>query len=133
MIKLKQLLLLFTALCLITLVSCDKDKDDNPTTKADLLTAGKWTGNKVYSGGQDITEMAKQFGFDVTKGTVQFRKDGTYSTTFEGDTEQGTWEFTQGESHIMLDNDYEVKINKLDSKNFFMYDHEDDMEIRYVR
>lgn len=133
MIKLKQLQLLFTMLCLITLVSCGKDKDDEPSPHMAHLTAGTWTGNKIFSEGQDYTLIAKQLGFDVTKMTVQFNKNGTYTSSFEGDTEEGTWKFTQEETHLMLDDDYEVKINKLDANNFFMYDHEDDIEIRYVR
>ena len=129
--ELRLLPLVFSFLCLLTLASCGKD--DDPKSKAELLTAGNWTGNKIYSGGSDITSMMKGFGYDITKSTIRFNSDGNYSATFNGDSETGTWEFKNGETYLLMDGQDDVKINKLDANNLYLYDEAEDLEVRYVR
>ncbi len=143
--KLQFLSYLFAALFMVTMVSCDDDDDDNvdPTaSNTELLTAGVWTGNKVFFNGNDVTELAKDQ-IDVSTTTVKFETNGTYTGTIPGRTEaSGTWEFTNDESQVIMDsgtdNELTVDINMLSATELwaegeFLGENQGVYEVRFVR
>ncbi|NDK55946.1 hypothetical protein [Pontibacter fetidus] len=139
--KLQFLSYLFAALLMFTTVSCDDDDDNdnvNPDKEA-LLLADVWTGSKIYLGGQDVTEDYKDI-FDVTTVSVKFYEDGTYTFDMDGTAEDGTWEFANNQTQVLLDkgtDDEElVDINKLTATELWaegdLTGMGQDVEIRFV-
>ena len=131
MIKLRQLLVMFAALCVLTLAGCSKDDDASPADKESLLTSGAW---KYYSTVEDGEEEIYE-GDDTE--ILRFRNDGTFTVTYTdgGDemTEEGTWELVNDDKYILIDDEATLKITKLDSKNFYMYNEDLDYEIRFKK
>lgn len=95
--KLRLLPLVFSFLCLITLSSCGKDDDADPSRKA-ILSAGVWQGNKFYVDGDDWTSFV-----DIDNTSMEFKSDGTYIFEISGDSETGTWELTSNDQKILMD------------------------------
>lgn len=127
----RNVLLLFAFIFITSLTSCSKD-DATPDERVQLLTAGAWSGNKVYSEGEDVTEDMRSNGFDITTVNVLFKKNGTYSSTFDGSTEEGTWQLISNNSKLLLDGTDELEIKKLDSRSMYLVD-TDGFELRYIR
>ncbi|MBC5774986.1 lipocalin family protein [Pontibacter sp. KCTC 32443] len=140
--KLQFLTYLFAALLMVTTVSCDEDDDDTTPDKESLLTAGEWTGDKIYVQGVDATDdFAELFDFDVKNSTISFSADGTYTADSDFGSDEGTWEFSEDETQIILDegtdDETTVEVNRLTSSEFWaegdLADMGQDVEIRFVR
>lgn len=136
--NLKFLTYLFAALLMFTTVSCsddDDDKDLSPDKEA-LLTAGVWTGNKIFVGGQDFTSI---YG-DPSTVTMTFDDDGTYTLNIDGDVKEGTWEFTNNNTQVIMDkgpDEVVVDVNRLTSTELWaegdFIDIGQRVEVRFVR
>jgi hypothetical protein len=108
----------------LSLMSCSKEKDTEPT-QTDLLAAGTWTGYGIYYTGTDVTkEFRDDLGYDVTKYSIKFDKAKTFLETYDGSTRNGKWEFANGDKDIILDkgtsDEYTLTILKLDAKELFV-------------
>lgn len=138
--KLQFLSYLFAALLMVTLVSCDDDDDDATPDKEALLTAGVWTGSKIYYNGVDMTEDFSSF-LDVESTTIRFFNDGTYTVDVDGNAEDGTWEYTNNQTQILMDkgtdDELVADVNKLTSTELWVEgdfaDMGDEIEVRFVR
>ncbi|MER2997128.1 lipocalin family protein [Pontibacter populi] len=141
--KLQFLTYLFAVLFTVTMVSCDDDDDDNDVDpgKEAMLTAGVWTGDKIYYQGADFTEQLSGF-LDIKSATVDFNADGTYTGNLDGDSESGTWEFTNNETQIIMDADTDdeiiVDINRLTATELwvegdYMGTGEETIELRFKK
>lgn len=139
--KLQFLRLLFAALLMVTMVSCDNEDDDNATpNNQSLLTAGVWNGDKIYYQGIDVTEDFAAI-IDVKDTSIKFTKDGTYTITSDGSEEKGTWEFANNETQILMDKGTDdemlVDVNKLTATELWVEGDfgnlGDEIEIRFVR
>ena len=124
MIKLRQLLFMFAALCVLTLAGCSKDDDASPVNKAALLTSGEWELYESVEDGETYEEEGLTFMFD---------EDGTYMIHYLDESESGTWELTRNNGYLEFDGIEELKIKKLDSKNLHLYDEDDEYEIRFKK
>ncbi|MEJ8755785.1 hypothetical protein WG947_02150 [Pontibacter sp. H259] len=101
--KLKFLSYLMAALLLVTSVSCDDDDDDDASpNNTSLLTASTWKGDKLYYQGVDVTEDFSPI-LDVKATTIKFNANGTYTITADGTSDTGTWEFTNNETQVLMD------------------------------
>ncbi|WP_276495690.1 hypothetical protein [Pontibacter litorisediminis] len=123
--KLKLLTLFFASLSLLTLVSCDKD-DDQDLSKTEMLTGGEWTGNQVYSGGVNVTTQVEALlESDISSAKFNFAKDGSYTIKFDGNTiSSGDWQFGSSEKTIVLDEGTEDEntytVNKLTPSDLYL-------------
>lgn len=95
--RFKLLAFLFAALIVTTLSSCGKDDDAAPSRKA-LLTAKQWQGNRILIDNQDFTSF-----FNMDNTAMTFNTNGTYLIKLDGDTDNGTWEFTSNEQKLLMD------------------------------
>ncbi|TPE46072.1 hypothetical protein [Pontibacter mangrovi] len=128
--------LLFLCLFVPLLISCNKDDDEDVSPNLRLLTDGQWTGQAVYFGGQDQTDVFEQeTGIDFTKYTSLFNRDGTYSDTYDTQEINGTWEYENDERVILFDkgdsDEYTVVISKLDDDE--LHYQQDGIEFRFRR
>ncbi|WP_026236342.1 hypothetical protein [Pontibacter roseus] len=145
--KFQRLLSLLFALLLVTsLTGCGKDDDKGPSNR-DFLTAGTWTGNAIVVNGNDLTREFREdeeFPYDISQNTIKFDKAGTYLDSYGGRTDNGTWEFANGEKELLMDkgttNEYTLIIDRLNDKELFLYELVDDpnmgavkFELRFVR
>ncbi|WP_125185466.1 lipocalin family protein [Botryobacter ruber] len=125
---------LFFILILISFTGC-KDDEVEPSRR-DMLTGGTWNGTAVYSQGTDITESAKNSGFDITKNTLRFDTNGNYTDTYDGSSDTGTWEFAENESKLLLDkntsNEQLATISQLNA-NTLNVTFSSGLELRYTR
>lgn len=124
MSKLKFLTLFVASLLMLSLVSCDKD-DDKDLSKKDLLTGGEWTGDQIWMLGNNMTETLKNYGVTASQTKIDFKKDGTYTIKYEGETQQdGEWEFGSDETVFITNkgtsDETEYTINKLTSSELHM-------------
>ncbi|RDV11991.1 hypothetical protein DXT99_22945 [Pontibacter diazotrophicus] len=127
--NLKLYTLLIASFFMLTLVSCDKDTEDDVSPyvspNVTLLTAGEWTGRSVFQNGEDQTTVFEESNqFDLSNYTAVFKRDGTYAERYENNTiADGVWEFENNERGIVLnkgtDDEYNVVISKLDEDEFF--------------
>lgn len=142
--KVQKLLLYLFALLLVTsFSSCKKDDDKGPSNR-DLLTAGEWRGYAVFINGNEFTRELREhdeFPFDVSRYTFRFDKAGTYLHSYDGETDNGTWEFTNNEQSLLLDKSTRmqatIKISKLTDKEFHFIDSDEEsrseVEFRFNR
>lgn len=116
--KLHLITLLLVTLCTLSLTSCDDDDEENVSPNEALLTNGEWTGEGIYARPYpflpltNLAEFLRTVGedeladeLDITTTTFDFEPDGTFSATRDGDTETGTWEFTDNEQRIIISGD----------------------------
>jgi len=138
--KLKFLSYLFAALLMVTTVSCDDDDDDAAPNRQTLLTAQTWRGDKIYFQGDDVTEDFADL-IDVKNATIKFDTDGTYTAGSNGDTNEGTWEFTNDQQNqILMDEgtseEITVDVNRLSATELWLEGDltgfGEDVEIRFV-
>ena len=138
--KLKFLSYLFAALLMVTTVSCDDDDDDAAPDRQTLLTAQTWRGDKLFIQGEDVTEDFADL-IDVQSSTIKFNTDGTYTAGSDGDTEDGTWEFTNNQQNeILMDegtsDEITVDVNRLSATELWLEGDlsgfGQDVEIRFV-
>ena len=118
--KMKYFLMFSLALLILTQCGGDDEGDSNVD---DLI--GTWTASSVTFefdiGGQTLTQFfqdafgiseadaqllvdAFEQGFD---GTIQFKEDNTYDSSFDGDIETGTWTLSSDAMTLTLDPDLE--------------------------
>jgi hypothetical protein len=120
----------------VTLVSCDDDDDGGgATSKMDMLTAGIWTGNQALEDGQDVSAIWRDGGWDIKKYSLNFSENGTYTYTYEGNEQQGTWRFTRDEQYVKFNNAEEAQLSTLnENKLNLIYDMNGvSQELRFVR
>ncbi|MDX5419350.1 MAG: DUF4923 family protein [Hymenobacteraceae bacterium] len=71
-----------------------------------------------------MTQLFTEAGFDISKNTISFNKAGTYIDTYDGATENGSWELTSDEQSIVLDkgtnHEISVRIVRLTDAEFFV-------------
>ena len=130
-------------LCLtlgFTVASCDDDDDDAAPDRQTLLTAQTWRGDKLFIQGEDVTEDFADL-IDVQSSTIKFNTDGTYTAGSDGDTEDGTWEFTNNQQNeILMDegtsDEITVDVNRLSATELWLEGDlsgfGQDVEIRFV-
>ncbi|MCJ8166633.1 hypothetical protein MKJ04_17440 [Pontibacter sp. E15-1] len=105
LISIKPLLI---ALCLlVTLASCDKEKDEEvEPSRTELLTANNWKGDRILVAGTDAANYpnAGDFVPDPKSLSITFKTDGTYAASYvqNGQTipASGNWEFSSDEQSI---------------------------------
>lgn len=125
MYKIKILTFFLASVLLTTFTGCSKDDEEDVSPNVSLLTAGTWTGNAVYTNGDNITaEFEDQTQIDITKYTTTFKREGTYTDSYEGDVvANGTWAYENNERVIVFDkgtaDEYSVVISKLDEDELF--------------
>jgi len=105
----KKLSLLFAVAAMFVFAGCGKYEDGPGFSlrSKEARVAGIWTIEKYYENGVDITS---DFLADGTTVTVEFKKDGVYSTTvsytFLGqtytETETGTWALTNDNANLTM-------------------------------
>lgn len=122
--KLTLVAFLFASLFMVSLTSCDKDEDEG-LSKTELLTGGEWTGDQIWMLGKNVTEELKAYNVSASKTKINFKKDGSYTTKYDGDVmEEGDWEFGSGEKVIITDkgtsDETEYKVNKLTSSELHL-------------
>ncbi|MFD2245296.1 hypothetical protein [Pontibacter ruber] len=115
--KFRLLSFLFAAFMLLTLASCGKDDDAEPS-KRDLLTAQTWRGDKLYIDGVEATNnpYVIDYFIDIKGTTLKFEKDRTYTAIYtvgdEKETESGTWDLKNNDQQIafaFLSQDTDIK------------------------
>lgn len=115
--KLHLFALLMVTLCTLSLTSCNDDDEDDVTPNEALLTERVWTGEGIYvrpsflpltnlttflrAVGED--ELANEL--DITTTTFDFRTDGTFTATRDGDAQTGNWRFTDNEQRLVISGD----------------------------
>lgn len=87
----------------IVLASCSKDDDVKPKTKTDMLTAPTWA-FKELSG---VDPFTAAFAASFTPTDYKFNANKTYTASLLTLPYDGTWEFAEGETKIILDGDVE--------------------------
>ncbi|HEY4651060.1 MAG TPA: hypothetical protein VIG72_06575 [Pontibacter sp.] len=136
--RLHYLRYLFAALLLVTIASCSKDDDDDATPDKDLLlTDQTWTGDKLLIGGQDVTILYKD---RITKTTLKFNTDGTYTFDSDGTTKTGSWEFANDQKQVIMDknaaNELTADIKRLTATELWVegefFDLGQDVEVRFI-
>jgi hypothetical protein len=144
--KFQRLFSYFFALLLVaSLTGCGKDDDDNEPSNRDLLTAGEWTGQAIYISGTDATRLfLDELGYDITKSKVKYDKAGTYVSSYDRRSLNGTWEFTNNEQSLLFDkgtdDEYTARVIKLTATEYYIeqileFEDEDPLplEIRFTR
>lgn len=106
--KTKYLQLLLAALFTLPLLfACNRHEDDEVVepSKAALLTAHAWQGDKVLLMGIDVTksEAVPQDAPDVRTLRLTFNSDNTYVAESEALTVDGEWHFNEDETKIYFD------------------------------
>ena len=154
--KLHLFALLLLTLCSLSLTSC-KDDEEEVSPNTTLLTTGEWTGEGIYVGSLPLSFLLAQLGekelaeeADITDWILDFEKNGTFSLTTDGVTENGTWKFADNEKRvIIIGNDKKetnFTVKKLTEKNLNLEINVEDMgydpadlqgvskfELRFVR
>lgn len=103
--KINLIALLFMMLCAITLSSCGKDDEVEPS-REELLTSGAWRGDKILVSGTDASQFPGAEGFvpDPSTITITFNKDGTYTGQFIQNGQpvpiSGTWELSDDDKTL---------------------------------
>ncbi|MFD2999424.1 hypothetical protein ACFS7Z_03545 [Pontibacter toksunensis] len=109
--KLNTLALLLVTLLTFSLTGCKDDKEEASPYTA-FLTDGVWTGDAIYAGQFPVTtlltlagqtELAEALNIKTTK--FEFERDGTFTATKDGVTENGTWKFANDENQIIISGD----------------------------
>jgi hypothetical protein len=133
---LKHFYLFLVLLFSFTFISCNEDDSiGEEKTNTEVLTAGIWTGNRALSDGKDVTESWKS-DWDISKYSMKFSEDGTYTYTYDGNAQQGIWRFTRGEQYIKFNNAEEVQVSVLEAQKLnLIYDRQSGIaeELRFVR
>lgn len=110
--KLNTLALLLVTLFTLSLTGCKDDKEDDASPNTAFLTDGVWTGDAIYAGQFPVTtlltlagqtELAEALNIKSTK--FDFNRDGTFTATKDGVTENGTWKFSEDEKQITITGD----------------------------
>ncbi|GAB3203277.1 hypothetical protein ABID22_000933 [Pontibacter aydingkolensis] len=120
-----RLLPLLLLLLTVAFTSCDKDKDEDPApTNTDFLTAGTWKGFGIYYAGQNLTNEFAEDGYDMTKYSLRFEKNGNFTETYDGSSSPGKWEFANNEKTILLNkgtsDEFPLTVNKLDAQELYI-------------
>ncbi|MCC9168387.1 hypothetical protein [Pontibacter harenae] len=95
--KVNLFALLFLCLFSFTMVSCDKDKDDEiDPSITNMLTDGEWVGaamrfNNVLLTRDQLYVLTEGM-YDISTWTLEFNKNGTGTTSLMGETGSGKWE-----------------------------------------
>ncbi|RIJ41954.1 DUF5004 domain-containing protein [Pontibacter oryzae] len=106
------------------LVSCDDDSDeDAEPSKTEMLTTGKWKGDKILLNGINAASIpgigANASSFQTL--VLEFKNDNTYLATFtvEGQTEttSGNWQFNSAQTTLTLDMFGELNVKNLTDQN----------------
>lgn len=120
----KMLLLLALSLTVV-LSACKKDKEDDPKTKTDLLTASNWKmtastvspemevyddeGNIIGMSGDEFAQMEPCFKDDLTRFntnfTVTFDEGATKCDDSDPQSVTGTWAFKSNETMLSVTED----------------------------
>ncbi|WP_425392081.1 lipocalin family protein [Ekhidna sp.] len=126
----KSLFLSLLAATLLVFTSCSDDDGVSGDTSAQII--GKWTSGSVVIddisvNGEDLAsyfqglglpqEFIDQFQASLAEGfedgfliDIEFKADGTYTSTDEDGTDSGTWELTNNETKLLLDKNTEDEI-----------------------
>lgn len=85
--------------------SCSKDEDSNGSDNPeDLLTSKTWVLSSVSSDSDDAMVLLVVAILNYMKDSEYvFNADGTYTITFEGESESGDWEYTESSKTLLLD------------------------------
>jgi hypothetical protein len=98
----KKALILFISFAFIILSSCKKDGGASTTSRATLLTGGKWTLQKSETQQKDGSWVADPTSSYVT--TIEFHDDKTFTAMTGGSTGIGTWRLSDDNSQLVLAN-----------------------------
>lgn len=122
--KLQPLLLALLTLPLF--IACDRHEEDKEVgpSKAELLTAHVWQGDKVLLMGIDVTQTGAipPDAPDVRTLRLTFNEDNTYFAESEGLTFDGDWRFNEDETKIYFDflGISEADVNELTEENLHL-------------
>jgi hypothetical protein len=92
-----KFLVMFLVVAGMGLSSCKKEEAATPAADKKTLLSKTWKISEYYEDGQLIQDPV------LTSARMTFNAAGTYSSIFDGDTDNGTWAFNAAEDRIILD------------------------------
>ncbi|WP_347158090.1 hypothetical protein [Pontibacter chitinilyticus] len=134
-----KLLTLLLVAIVFNLSSC-KDDEEDPTPisiNQSYLTAKTWKISDILFDGDTVTTDPEVATIRSTK--IKFNNNGTYSQQTTSSTENGTWKFSQNETHLLYGpsaselQDYEImelKDGSFKGKSTYTYQDSDPIEVQ---
>lgn len=112
---------MFLSLMVVFVTSCEKSEDGDGDKSASI--EGAWTYESATASvtidGKDILEFFKAMGLDdaqaqvfadlmtaemiQSSGSIEFKSDGTYSATWDGEAETGTYTLSDDKKTLTID------------------------------
>lgn len=87
------------------LISCKKEKEEEPLSRKQILTAHAWKLGKVLFNGLEITDPTALAAIGAfSNNSFLFKSDGTYTATDNttGAVTTGTWELQENDSKLLI-------------------------------